>query len=658
MPTAPTFPGVYVEEVPSGVHPIVGVPTAVAAFIGWFPRGPMNSAEEVLSFADVERTFGGLHPDSDTSFALQQYFLNGGSRAYVVRVAAPGAGPGANDKPLGKAHADVPKADGSGAFTVTARDEGKWGDNLHVQVLAATASDRFDLVISLLSDDTGNATVARQETFRGLTTADRTDPLYLTTAVNTASELVTVGPPTGTTTLAQPAPSGLVSSAAIDLTTLAQTSLLSIDVTIGAGATATRKTVTFPGKPDSVETLAAALQSALRTAVANKPVWSQAVVRVIPNNAEPPGSLLQILPGAASKLTITVDSTTDDNTAIHLGLNGLAPGHGAVVLDDGGDGNHPGAAELVGSEVGTGTGMFALENTDFTLLSLPSLGNQTVGDSDLFAADVKDNDTKRQGEYSTAVGNAIAYCRRKRALLLLDPPDTVQSPTALRNWLQNHSYVRDEYSALYYPRLDIADPTRQYRTRSFGPSGTIAGLMARIDAARGVWKAPAGTEAKLFGIQDLGYDLTDPENGTLNPIAVNCLRTFPAYGQVSWGARTLAGGDASSTDYKYVPVRRLANFLESSLLIGLKWAVFEPNDEPLWSQIRLNIGSFLHGLFVQGAFAGRTPKEAYLVRCDATTTTTTDQGLGVVNVLVGFAPVRPAEFVIVRIQQLAGQTQS
>ncbi|SOB86217.1 phage tail sheath C-terminal domain-containing protein [Streptomyces sp. 1331.2] len=653
MPTAPTFPGVYVEEVPSGVHPIVGVPTAIAAFIGWFPRGPMNRAEEVLSFADVERKFGGLHPDSDTSFALQQYFLNGGARAHVVRVAAPGSGSDA----LGTAHADVPQRGGAAAFTVTARDEGKWGNNLRVQVLAATESDRFDLVVSLLSDDTADATVARQEIYRGLTadSAKTADPFYVTTAVNTASELVTVSSVAG-----KPVPSGLLSSPVVDPSTL-QAGPLNIDVTIG-GAGATARKITFPGKPDTIETLAATLQSALRTAVANKPVWSQAVVRVVLPDTDPHSpdfgkSRLQILPGAASALPITVDNIAGDNTATDLGLNGVTSEHGAVVLAGGGDGAHPGAEELVGSEVGTGSGMFALENTDFTLLSLPSLGNLAAADSDRFAPDASD-DAARDGDYSKAVGNAIAYCRRKRALLLLDPPNTMQSPTALRNWLQKHSNIRDEYSALYYPRLDIADPTRQYRTRSFGPSGTIAGLMARIDAARGVWKAPAGTEAKLFGVQDLAYDLTDPENGTLNPIAVNCLRTFPAYGQVCWGARTLAGGDASATDYKYVPMRRLANFLESSLLIGLKWAVFEPNDEPLWSQIRLNIGSFLHGLFVQGAFAGRTPKEAYLVRCDATTTTTTDQGLGVVNVLVGFAPVRPAEFVIIRVQQLAGQTQS
>jgi phage tail sheath protein FI len=204
----------------------------------------------------------------------------------------------------------------------------------------------------------------------------------------------------------------------------------------------------------------------------------------------------------------------------------------------------------------------------------------------------------------------------------------------------------------------IPDPTRSFAPRTLGPSGTVAGVMARTDAARGVWKAPAGTDATVRGVQDLDRLLTDPENGVLNPLAVNCLRRFDAYGTVVWGARTLAGSDATPSEYRYVPVRRLANYLESSLFTALKWVVFEPNDEPLWAQIRLNVGAFLHGVYRQDGFAGETPREAYRVRCDASTTTPTDQALGLVNVDVAFAPLRPAEFVVLRIQQLAGQTQS
>ncbi|MGD2011668.1 MAG: phage tail sheath C-terminal domain-containing protein, partial [Desulfobacterales bacterium] len=196
------------------------------------------------------------------------------------------------------------------------------------------------------------------------------------------------------------------------------------------------------------------------------------------------------------------------------------------------------------------------------------------------------------------------------------------------------------------------------RLRSVGASGTIAGLYARTDATRGVWKAPAGIEAALRNVPDLDYRLTDPENGQLNPLGFNCLRTFDVIGNVCWGARTLVGADQLASEWKYVPVRRIALFIEESLFRGTQWVVFEPNDEPLWAQIRLNVGAFMQNLFRQGAFQGTTPRQAYLVKCDAETTTQNDINLGVVNILVGFAPLKPAEFVIIRIQQLAGQVEA
>jgi phage tail sheath protein FI len=215
--------------------------------------------------------------------------------------------------------------------------------------------------------------------------------------------------------------------------------------------------------------------------------------------------------------------------------------------------------------------------------------------------------------------------------------------------------VHDKNGAAYFPRIKLADATNDYKLRSFAPCGVMAGLYARIDAARGVWKAPAGTEATLSGVQGMAYGLTDAENGVLNPLGLNCLRVFPVYGAISWGARTLLGADADASEWKYVPVRRFALFLEESLYRGTKWIVFEPNDEPLWSQIRLNIGSFMHDLFRQGAFQGSTPNDAYFVKCDSETTTQSDIDHGIVNILVGFAPLKPAEFVIIKIQQIAGE---
>ena len=153
----------------------------------------------------------------------------------------------------------------------------------------------------------------------------------------------------------------------------------------------------------------------------------------------------------------------------------------------------------------------------------------------------------------------------------------------------------------------------------------------------------------------LAVPLTDAENGELNPLGINCLRAMPASGRVIWGARTLRGADQLGDEYKYIPVRRTALYIEESLYRGLKWAVFEPNDEPLWAQIRLNVGSFMHNLFRQGAFQGSSPRDAYFVRCDKDTTTQNDINLGIVNVVVGFAPLKPAEFVVLKLQQIAGQ---
>jgi phage tail sheath protein FI len=216
--------------------------------------------------------------------------------------------------------------------------------------------------------------------------------------------------------------------------------------------------------------------------------------------------------------------------------------------------------------------------------------------------------------------------------------------------------LQDENAAVYFPRVNIPDPLQENRLEEFVPCGAVAGVYARTDAQRGVWKAPAGLEATLTGIGKLSYKLTEGECGQLSPLGVNCLRTFPEVGHVVWGARTLVGADQLASDWKYITVRRLALFIEESLYRGIKWVVFEPNDEPLWAKIRLNIGAFMQNLFRQWAFQGTTPREAYFVKCDSETTTQDDIDRGIVNILVGFAPLKPAEFVIIKIKQIAGQS--
>jgi phage tail sheath protein FI len=248
-------------------------------------------------------------------------------------------------------------------------------------------------------------------------------------------------------------------------------------------------------------------------------------------------------------------------------------------------------------------------------------------------------------------------CRARRAFLLVDsdPRSTVADVVAS---LVGKTGPDAMNSAFFFPWLSAPDPMQHGALRDFAPCGSVAGVFARTDVARGVWKAPAGTGASLHGVAAPRLAVNDAQGATLGTHAVNCLRSFAGTGTVVWGARTLAGDDAQASQWKYVPVRRFALYLEESLLRGTRWAVLEPNGEPLWAQIRLVVGNFLHALFLQGAMQGRSPAEAYFVRCDRTTMSQADVDGGVVNIVVGFAPLKPAEFVVIELQQIVATGQS
>lgn len=245
------------------------------------------------------------------------------------------------------------------------------------------------------------------------------------------------------------------------------------------------------------------------------------------------------------------------------------------------------------------------------------------------------------------------FCLDRRAFLIADCRKDARFADVLPD-AQQISGPGARNSAFYFPWVLAADPLDGNRPAEFPPCGFVAGIYSRTDWSRGVWKAPAGVSATLKGAMGLAADkrLNDNENGVLNPKAINCIRTFPTNGTVVWGARTLNGADAAASEWKYVPVRRTALFIEESLQRGLKWVVFEPNDEPLWAKIRLNVGTFMHALFRQGAFQGQTPGEAYFIKCDRDTTSQADIDNGVVNIFVGFAPLKPAEFVVIKLQQM------
>jgi phage tail sheath protein FI len=422
-------------------------------------------------------------------------------------------------------------------------------------------------------------------------------------------------------------------------------SQLEITVNPGGGAAdlaAVTATIVYDGAvPETYAAFRPFLEAAIRATDRNQPLLAGATVQLI-------GDRFRVLLGRGGRgfepdAVLRFTDAGSDTTATDLGLTaaaGAVEGPQMIALEDGEDGDAPDEAELRGVRAAK-TGLYALEDADvFNILCLPRA-------AELDPADMRN-----------VYAEAETYCEERRSFLLIDIRNDVATLDAMETWLDDNANLRHRNAAVYFPRVRLADPLNQNRLISFAASGTIAGLYATIDGSRGVWKAPAGTDARLRNVQGLDYVLTDRENGVLNPLGVNCLRNFAVFGNVAWGARTLEGADVLASDWKYVPVRRFALFLEESLYRGTKWVVFEPNDEPLWAQIRLNIGAFMQNLFRQGAFQGKTPREAYLVKCDRETTTQDDINRGIVNILVGFAPLKPAEFVIIRIQQLAGQVEA
>ena len=657
MATTVSYPGVYIEEVPSGVHPIVGVATSVAAFVDGFPRGPLNSAVEVLSFSDFERVFGGLATTSEASYAIQQFFLNGGTDAWVVRTGDTAVLAAANamlmEKAGGTGKKIVNVSAGRRIRGAPVADPGAWGNFVRVEVdydvaLAPGSTQAFDelfnLTISEISASPGRLTTRRSETYRNLTMREgvTNNALWV---VNESSRIIQLdrggadaipANPSGF----RPAATGTLGTA-ISATLAPPATGATIKVNSGGGDKVA--TINRPAGID-LPTYVGFLQAAIQTADPTDPLLAGASVRLIPADAAGTQVRLLVLAGRGGDTfdptkKIAVSNNTG-TTADTLGLSAAANDQ-QLALKNGADATTaPTSGVLRGSRLQK-TGLYALEDVDlFNILCVPAAASATIDDAN----------------FDGIISEYEAYCDERRAFLLVDIPAAVNSPADMQAWLQKHATLRDRNAAVYFPRTLSSDPLNGGRLRNSPASGTIAGLYARTDGERGVWKAPAGTAARLRNASALPYVLTNRENGLLNPLGINSLRTFPIVGNVAWGSRTLAGADALASEWKYVPVRRTALFLEESLYRGTQWVVFEPNDEPLWAQIRLNVGAFMHNLFRQGAFQGASPRDAYLVKCDSETTTQDDINLGIVNILVGFAPLKPAEFVIVKIQQLAGQT--
>jgi hypothetical protein len=310
-------------------------------------------------------------------------------------------------------------------------------------------------------------------------------------------------------------------------------------------------------------------------------------------------------------------------TEYHLG-DAVAPSGNVAAVLAGDDGATPVRQDYK-------NGLPALDPVrDFSILAIPGIGDLDV------------------------VASGTNYCTLRTDCFFIGDMTSDDDTVAEAQTFVNSLTVKSSYGAVYYPWLKMTDPTGASAVPiSVPPSGFVAGMYARIDARRGVWKAPAGTEANLGGAVGLLAETTDVQQDFLNPIGVNVIRSFPASGLVIWGTRTLA--TRSDPEYRYIPVRRTAIYLQQSIYNGIQWAVFEPNDEPLWSSLRLNIGAFMMLQFRAGAFQGKTPSEAFFVQADNKTTTQADIDAGVVNILVGFAPLKPAEFVVLKFSQKVNQ---
>lgn len=524
MPITPTYPGVYIEEIDSGVRTVSGVATSIAAFVGRTKKGPVGEPMTCFNMGEFNRRFGGLWADSNVGYAVDDFFANGGGQCLIVRLFEESADEGVAKLTIGEAPDQT--------LEILARTPGAWGNNLKGTI---TRPDE---------DDPEGAKAAAER--YGLTV----DDIFDLTIEDTETEVTEV--------------------------------FRTISMKEGAGQ---RR---FDNILEAQSNLIAAPES---------PAFS-------------------------------------DTRPAHE-----ASGEGV----DGNDGRELSEASFNG-DPDAKTGMHALRKADtFNLLCIPP-------------------DTRTASLPKPVREEAAALCAEERALYIVDPPNDwdANPDTAAKTALDAQRDASDQVlpltharnAALYFPRLLKRDPLRGGQVHAFAPCGAVAGVMARTDVNRGVFKAPAGLASSIANTHGLTVKLTDNENGMLNPIGVNCLRSFQNIGRVVWGARTLAGLDVLSDDYKYVSVRRLALYIEESLYRGTQWVVFEGNDEPLWAQIRLSVGAFMQRLFRQGAFQGTSPKEAFFVKCDSSTTTQDDINRGIVNIVVGFAPLQPAEFVVISIQQI------
>ncbi len=618
MPVTPTYPGVYIEELPSGVRTITGVATSITAFIGRALRGPVNDPITINNYGDFERTFGGLWSKSAMSYAVRDFFGNGGGQAIIVR--------------------------------------------LYKEVKGTTSTSNGPT-----ADDTAKYTAAKA-------VSDAAQDVTITTKAGVKTAVANANTYTTGTPEKEGADSVVAAVEAADVPNESDAD------TLKAAASAAAELLNPVPASDATsandlpsESKAQIAIGALKLEAANEGSWGNGleVTLTVPDTAPSPTDVtaakdLGLLPSDIFNLYVTNTITEQTETFLNVSVaesarqvDGVLKDRSALIRVAEMPTNRPSATTAAVTALGAGLASDGeiLTSTDFTGKG-DKKGLYALENADLFNLLCIPPHEVASGIEAPLISDAAIYAEKRRAFFIVDPPAGWTSKSSAKTAMQKAALGSSKNAAVFFPRLRKPDPLRENQLRDFVPCGAVAGVIARTDSTRGLWKAPAGLDASLKGVPALSIPLTDAENGELNPLGLNCLRAMGPAGRVIWGARTLQGNDQLASEWKYLSVRRVALYIEESLYRGTHWAVFEPNDEPLWAQIRLNLGAFMHNLFRQGAFQGSSPKEAYFVKCSKETTTQNDINLGIVNILVGFAPLKPAEFVIIKIQQMAGQVEA
>lgn len=667
-------PGVYTREIPSNVRTITGAPTSIALFVGPTTAGIDGRAIRIMSFADYERSFGALSQTSNLSYSVLHFFANGGGEAFVIRVPPEGAVP---------AQSRIKRdANGNNAsFTLTALSAGKAGSQISFEVdsfgLDADPfgnqfdKKRFNLTIT-------DQLTSRIERFTNLSTSS-TSARFAPMVVNdeaTGSKLVQMEMGTGAIDKEGPKASGSIyrfktlptGTVGADINVKVR-----IDVRKDNGDTGDPSSVEIDDvlvyadgerQPSSPLEASARLVGAINKAIRADPAEAAKMQGVEVEGQVFEGLYLRLRtsgPVGASPVarlydaTVTIAKPTNGASylAAYFAANPektIGPSRywlGApyksseiLALVEGKDGGPEGQPESEAFK----DAVTALDDRDpfFNLLCLP----------DLVRAQPDDPNALHHANAATVYAEAARVCSNKHAFLLIDPFPNVVGVGEAESWKALKLNLQSSHAAAFFPNIRVDDPLVPGSIRSHPPSGALAGVFARTDGQYGVWQAPAGVEASLSGVYGPSVLLSDRDHGILNPLGLNCIRQFPIYGTVNFGSRTVDGSNAAASEWKYIPVRRTASYILRTLSESLRWAVHKPNGEQLWGQLRMSVTGFMHGLFRQGAFKGVSAREAYFVTCDASTTTPDDINQGVVNIIVGFAPLKPAEFVVVSLRQI------